>query len=298
MTLGIAGLCSGIVMVVVFYVGALAMTTHRLSHAGGQYAGLLRPRRLFTLAVALTLTFINLPPVHAQPTDITVRVLSRDAKFIGSSMGGAKITLRDAHTGQVLATGLTSGSTGNTGTVMHDKGGRRARLTDNDAAKFVTTLDLDAPTLLEVEAFAPLAQPQSALRVLSSQWVIPGKHLSGGDGWVVEMPGFAVDILNPPAPKRLTGASAEIRLVASVVMMCGCPIEPGGRWDANRFEVRALVERDGEPVTEYPLAYAGEISQFAVNLPLPSPGLYDVTVYAYDPDTGNTGLDRTTFFAP
>ncbi len=131
------------------------MTTHRLSHAGGQYAGLLRPRRLFTLAVALTLTFINLPPVHAQPTDITVRVLSRDAKFIGSSMGGAKITLRDAHTGQVLATGLTSGSTGNTGTVMHDKGGRRARLTDNDAAKFVTTLDLDAPTLLEVEAFAP-----------------------------------------------------------------------------------------------------------------------------------------------
>ena len=36
----------------------------------------------------------------AEPTDITVRVLSKDAKFVGTSMGGVRITLRDAETGE------------------------------------------------------------------------------------------------------------------------------------------------------------------------------------------------------
>ena len=44
---------------------------------------------------------------HAEATDIVVRVLSKDAKFIGTSMGGMRVTLRDAHTGEILATGLT-----------------------------------------------------------------------------------------------------------------------------------------------------------------------------------------------
>jgi hypothetical protein len=43
--------------------------------------------------------------VLAEPTVITIRVISKDAKFIGTSMGGMRITLRDAHTGAVLATG-------------------------------------------------------------------------------------------------------------------------------------------------------------------------------------------------
>ena len=51
---------------------------------------------------------------HAEPTDIVVRVLSKDAKFIGTSMGGMRVTLRDAHTGEILATGLTQGGTGDT----------------------------------------------------------------------------------------------------------------------------------------------------------------------------------------
>lgn len=255
-------------------------------------------RRAPALLIVCGILMIAAPlAAHAERTDITVRVLSRDAKFIGSSMGGARITLRDLHSGEILASGVTVGSTGNTRTIMHDNGGRRARLTSDDAAAYTTTLDLTEPTLVEVEAYGPLSQLQSSQRVMSSQWVVPGKHLSGGDGWVIEMPGLAVDILSPPAHNRLAGARTEITLRANVIMMCGCPIEPGGLWDANKFEVRALVKRDGERLGTYDLVYAGQTSQFAVELPLTAAGLYDVTVYAYDPNNGNTGVDRTTFFA-
>ncbi len=234
----------------------------------------------------------------AEPTRLTVRVLSRDAKFIATSLGGAHITVRDVLSGAVLATGVTAGSTGTTSAIMHANGGRRARLTDDDAAAFETTLELAEPRLIEVEAYGPLAQRQSAQRVLASQWVVPGKHLDGGDGWVLEMPGFVVDILDPPAHSRLEGALTEVEVRANVVMMCGCPIEPDGLWDANRYEVRALVTRDGENIGSFALAYAGRTSQFAVQLPLDSAGLYDVTVYAYDAGNGNTGVDRTSFFVP
>lgn len=33
-------------------------------------------------------------------------------------------------------------------------------------------------------------------------------------------------------------------------------------------------------------------------MPAEKPGVYDVTVYTYNPDNGNTGLDRTTFIVP
>lgn len=253
--------------------------------------------RSYELFLFATLLACSATWTHAAPTEITVRVLSRDAKFIGSSMGGARITVRDVHTGELLATGVTAGSTGTTKRVMHSDGGRRARLTDNDAAAFNTSIELDRPRLIEVEALAPLAQAQASNRVSASQWVIPGKHLNGGDGWVLEMPGFAVDILAPPAHMKLAGANTEVIVTANVVMMCGCPIEPDGLWDANRFEVAALVERDGEKVGNYALAYAGQTSQFAFELPLAVPGNYHVTVYAYDKINGNTGLDRTSFFA-
>lgn len=234
-------------------------------------------------------------PASAEPTEITVRVISRDAKFIGTSMGGMRITLRDAQTGEVLASGVTRGGTGDTKRIMHTHGGRRAHLADDTAAKFVTTLDLKKPRLIEVDAYGPLAQPQAAHRVSSSQWVVPGRDISDGDGWVLELPGFAVDVLAPPAHVKLPAATGRVELRANVTMMCGCPITPNGIWDANRYEVKAIVRHDGTRIGRYDLAYAGKPSQFTGQVPVKGPGVYDVTVYAYDPANGNTGLDRTTF---
>jgi hypothetical protein len=245
--------------------------------------------------ITAVLALILVPAcARAEPTGITVRVLSKDAKFIGTSMGGMQITLRDAHTGEILASGVTRGGTGDTKRLMHESAGRRAQLSDASAAKFEATLDLAEPRLIEAEAYGPLAQLQSAHRIVSSQWVIPGRSLTGGDGWVLELPGFAVDVLTPPAHVKLSGAS-KVDVRANIVMMCGCPIEPKGLWDADKFEVQAIVSRDGKPVTRLPMSYAGETSQFAASVPVDAPGTYDVLVYAYDPANGNTGADRTTF---
>jgi hypothetical protein len=247
-----------------------------------------------SLAAAAALASM-LTPALAEPTDIVVRVLSKDAKFIGTSMGGVRVTLRDADTGQVLAAGVTEGTTGNTKLVMHDSGGRRAQLSDDSSAKFQTTLDLDAPRLIEAEVYGPLAQRQGAQRAVSTQWVIPGRG-TGKDGWIIEVPGFVVDVLSPPAHVRI-GDAQQVEVRANVVTMCGCPVEPGGIWDANKYEVQAIVSRDGKEVARVPLSFAGQTSQFAASIPVDGSGYYDVLVYAHDADSGNSGVDRTTFIA-
>jgi uncharacterized protein (DUF2141 family) len=72
-------------------------------------------------------------------------------------------------------------------------------------------------------------------------------------------------------------------------------VEPGGLWDSDAMEIHAWVSKDGKRVDDVALSYAGQPSQFQATLKGLGPGTYDVTVYAYDPRNGNTGLDRTTF---
>lgn len=245
---------------------------------------------------AVSLVACMLPAAaFAEPTEITVRVLAKDSKFIGTSMGGMRIILRDAQTGEILGTGLTQGTTGDTELIMHENRGSRAVISDPGAARFTATLDLDEPRLIEAEAYGPLGQPQAATRVLATQWVVPGKHITGGDGWVLEIPGLAVDVLAPPAHIRVPQAAGGVDVRANVVMMCGCPIDPGGTWDADKLEVKAIIRRDGQRIAEVPLAFAGETSQFAAKVEAAESGFYEVIVYAHDPGNGNTGLDRTTF---
>ena len=254
--------------------------------------------RAFRIIKALVLSAAGLvlaTPAWAEPTEITVRVISRDAKFIGTSMGGVLITLRDADTAELLAQGATKGGTGDTDRIMGPQRARGAPLSSAHAAKFSTTLDLDEPRRIEVSALGPLAQRQSANRVSAVQWIVPGKHLTGGDGWLLEMPGFVVDVLEPPAHVKLAGLPKTVTLKANVTMMCGCPVTPGGLWDANRYEVRATLKRNGEQAGKAPLSYAGEPSQFGGSLRVEEPGVYEVVVYAYDAQSGNTGVDKATF---
>lgn len=247
---------------------------------------------LVTLAV---IPFFHIASASAEPTEITIRVLGKDSKFVGTSMGGARVILRDAHTGEILAKGITEGSTGDTKRIMGPQENSRAVRSSEGAAKFVATIDIDEPRLIEAVAFGPLAQPQAAHEVTSTQWVVPGRHLSGGDGWVLELPGYVVDLLAPPAHVKLASDTTKVDLRANVALMCGCPIEPGGLWDADKLEVNALVKRNGETLPPIELAFAGETSQFAATVPVDGSGVYDIIVYAHNPRNGNTGLDRTTF---
>jgi len=255
----------------------------------------MRPLLAASLALVASLAVLAPSLAQAEPTEITVRVHAKDAKFVGSSIGGARVILRDAQTGEILAQGVTKGSTGDTKRIMQPEGGIRAVRSTDDAAKFVATIDLKEPRLIEVEAYGPLAQPQATHRVTSSQWVVPGRNISGGDGWVLELPGYVVDVLDPPAHVKLPPETTEVDLRANVALMCGCPVTPGGLWDADKLEVKALVKRNGEALPPVDLKFAGTASQFAGSIKVFGAGLYDVTVYAYNPANGNTGLDRTTF---
>ncbi len=231
----------------------------------------------------------------AEETKIDVRVLSKGAKFIGSSMGGARVVIENAETGEVLASGKTSGSTGDTQRIMKEKLTHHSSVSSEDAAVFHAEVDIEEPTRLVVRAYGPLAQRQAAGEVSATQWLIPGKHITGGDALRLEMPGFVVDVLAPPSHVKLGGDTETVRIAANVSLMCGCPIEPDGLWDANNYEVAAIVKRDGRSYKTLGLEYAGKTSQFAAELKGLKAGVYEVTVYAFDESNGNTGVDFTTF---
>ena len=56
------------------------------------------------LNLVFAIILICATSVMAVPTNVTVRVRTKDAKFMGSSIGGALITIRDADTGLDKAT--------------------------------------------------------------------------------------------------------------------------------------------------------------------------------------------------
>jgi hypothetical protein len=227
----------------------------------------------------------------AEPTEIVVRVIAKDAKFIGhEDTGGVQITLRDAETGEVLAQGLTSGGNGRTAKIMMTGHLRRDTFFEG-ASKFSATIDLQRPRLIAVTATGPMIPKGAAMTVTSTQWVLPGKSVNGGDGWVLELPGFAIALVDPlPAAVRLDGKAAEIPIRAKITMQCDCQIQPDGLWDPNKLQIGAMLEKDGKSYPGTPLTYAGKPSMFDGRITLREPGDYTVDVYAYDPANGNTGL--------
>lgn len=172
---------------------------------------------------------------------------------------------------------------------------RGTTLADNKTAHFTTTLELSEPRLIEVTAYGPLTNLQAANRSSATQWMVPGKYITQGDAWLLELPGFVVDVLAPPTHLKLKGAPQTVQLTANVMMRCGCPITPGGVWDATKYEVKALLKRDGARIGDLALQYAGTTSQFAGTWIVKEPGTYEAMVYAYDPANGNTGVDSVTF---
>lgn len=261
------------------------------------------PLRALLASALLFLLTVMSGQVRATPTDVTVSVIAKGGKFVGTTMGGVRIVLRDTATGEVLAAGLTSGSTGDTEHIM-DSALMRGEPLSTPAevqrnaglptARFEARIDLDAPVMLRVEATGPLGQPQAEVTVTSEQWVFPGKHITAGDGLLLELPGIAVDVLAPVVSSNVSG---EIHIEANVTLLCGCPLIPGGTWDADEHEVTAIISRDTQILDEIPMAYAGTPSRFEVSYMPKTKGPMTITVTAWNRKNGNSGLDRTTVFA-
>jgi hypothetical protein len=125
-----------------------------------------------------------------------------------------------------------------------------------------------------------------------SFWVLPGQDIEG-DGILLTFHGFAVHPVSP-GPHQTFRPGEEIRVEAHVVMMCGCPVEPGGLWDADRYRIRAQVRSADEVLTEIPLEFTGTTSRFAGSFTLPQSGSYKIIITAADPDRNNYGASQTS----
>jgi hypothetical protein len=254
---------------------------------------------------------------EAVRTKVCVRVIARDGKFLGDDVGGASITIRDAHTRELLAKGTTSGSSGlnGPGGVMCARLQRGEPIPTTDASRYTAELKLDRPRRIEITAHGPLGVPQSANTVSATQWVYPGKDIVEGDGFLLELPGLIVQIISPPGnytPKSLS----ELRIQAHVAMMCGCPIDykrqeskmicpelPADQqpWLPDEFEVAAVIRSTNAAPTTIPLQFvdtADTPGQFDGIWDQPLPGSHELTVYAYQKATGNTGVDTATIHIP
>ncbi len=235
---------------------------------------------VLTLAASLALPAA---PVLAEPTHVIVRAQAQDAKFIGDSMGGVQITLRDARTGAVLAKGLTKGGTGDTSRIMKTPRTRGVGLADPSAAGFEAVIDLTQPTLVRVDAVGPAGRPGAAIKVSSSQWVLPGRDIVG-DGWVLDFPGLVIE------PTTSVTSGGALRISAKVSLMCGCPIEPSGIWNADTYKVEAHLLKGGRDVATTLLTYSGQPSQFSGALTDVPAGRYRLRLIAADATTSNAGV--------
>lgn len=247
-------------------------------------------KNLLTLLVLLT--YFSVSAQEAQDTKIIVRTKAKDAKFIGTSMGGSMIIIRDAMTKEILAKGLTKGGTGNTQAIMKDAHERYTQFHEGSAF-FETSLMLEKPVFVNIEALGA-ANHESSVMTTTQVWLIPGKDMDE-QGIILEIPGFVLDGLYPQTHQGFSiEKDGTIELKANMVMMCGCTISEGGLWDGSQMEVQAQVYVNGEFWKSVDMSNTGT-NTFTADLLLEKTGGHEVIITAFDPKTKNTGVDQLNF---
>lgn len=237
----------------------------------------------------------------AQATEIQVYVLARGGKFIGDDVGGAEVTLRDVRSGEFLGSGRTHGGSG-AADLMTVERNRTEPISTTGAAVFTTTLLLDAPRLVEFQAYGPLGAQAAANRATTTEWVLP--QALGENKIVLEVPGLNVEVLNPPTHfMPATKPPLEIPLRVNVTMMCGCPIAPTTDWKPENFSVKALVTKPDATRDMVDLQFDANApdqapSQFIGTYTATLPGVYEMIVVAQQPGQDNAGSERVTFILP
>lgn len=204
---------------------------------------------------------------EAIPTRVMVRVIARDAKIIGSGVGGVEVRVVNAETGELLARGQQQGGTGDTRRIMTTPHERGMTVYDTEgAAGFLAEIPLAEPTMVNISGSGPLDYPQAMASASKHLLLVPGEHVEG-DGVILELHGFVVEVLSP---EPMTPVDERIEVSARVRMMCGCPIEPGGLWDADDKTFTARLWAGGSVVATTALDFTGETSMFSGTLQVPA----------------------------
>ncbi|MEN8374386.1 MAG: hypothetical protein ABFS34_02945 [Gemmatimonadota bacterium] len=247
----------------------------------------MKTARLVACALCLAACSMVAGTLAAQePTQVLVRVVANDAKIIGTGVGGASISIRDAETGALLAEGVQQGSTGNTAKIMGPRGRGESVFDTEGAAGFLAELSLARPTLVEIRGTGPLGA-ETQHTTTKTLLVVPGRHVVG-EGVILVLNGFTVELQEPTQDSVQVGVPFHVR--ASVTMLCGCPTEPGGTWDSDGYEISARLVRGSDVIGEWPLSFSGERSLYAAEISAQEAGDFELQVIATDARTANFGM--------
>ncbi len=233
-----------------------------------------------------------------QPTIVLVRVVAHRSLVLGHEVGGARVTITDVASGQLLASGLQQGDPGDQMQIM-----RTPHLMDEPvysgrpAASFSTTLELTRPTLVEIAAEGPLAYPSALHRASKTVLLIPGHDLTN-DGIVLHLYGYLVQIESPKPGEPLI-AKEDVMLRASVRTLSGAMVRPHSDWDSRKIHIYAELLIGDRIVERLQMFYAGEKSRFEAPFFVPlskdAPDGMTLRVIAADSATGNFGLGTAQY---
>jgi hypothetical protein len=233
-----------------------------------------------------------------KPTQILVRVVAHGAMVLGREVGGARVTITDLGTKQVLATGIQEGEAGDQNQIM-----RTPHLMEEPvysarpAAAFTATLALERPTLVEVAAEGPLAYPNSMRRTAMTVLLIPGQDLSG-DGIVLHLNGYIVEIEHPKAGETLM-AKDDVNLKASVRTLSGASVRPHGDWDSRKIRIYGELLIGERIIERLQLFYSNDSgtfdAPFFVPLDKEAPDGITLRVIAADTAAGNFSLGEAHY---
>ncbi|MGI9625230.1 MAG: hypothetical protein ACR2QM_00225, partial [Longimicrobiales bacterium] len=175
-------------------------------------------RLILTSTLLSALSVLAVAPALAaqEATRVQIRVTAKDAKIIGSSVGGARITVRDAATRAVLAEGIQEGSTGNTDQIMSSWARGAPIFAAEGAGGFLAELELSEPTRVEIHAEGPLGANHAIQSATKTLLLIPG-HDVVGEGVIIELNGFTVE-LQAPSDTKAVDAVAPFDVRARVTM--------------------------------------------------------------------------------
>jgi len=235
------------------------------------------------------------PPVT---TNVVVRVVGNHALALGDTVGGAEVTIRDAETGAVLASGLQTGSAGDLRSIMQTPREHIEQVFSvKGAAAFAATLHLTKPTLVEITGEGPLKFPQARRRTSKTVLLYPGRHVTG-DGIVLDLNGLLVQI-EAPSKDRPLGIGDTGTIHATVKMLCDCVVEPFGNWDSRKMQLYGEMRVGNRVVAKIDLYHQGPKGLFLGNFVIPRSlqGKEQVTlrVVASDAEGINVGYDEHAY---
>ena len=263
----------------------------------------------FGLILSLTLLSSTTLPAEGQalpdsalsgpkPTTVLIRVVAHGAMVLGRDVGGARVTITNVASGQILATGLQQGEAGDQNQIMRTPHMMEEPIySSRPSAAFTTTLELQKPTLVEISAEGPLAYPAALQRTSKTLLLIPGQDLTH-DGIVLHLHGYLIQI-ERPKPREALIAKDDVKLRASVRTLSGSLVRPHGDWDSRKIRIYGEV-LIGDRVIEHLQMFYDEGSR-TFEAPFFVPPSKDVPegitlrVMATDLSTGNSGMDQANY---